>query len=179
MLNGRRRFCCSHRSGWALPSPLSMLSPVATPSARHPAQRAIAVAISSCGTKPTYCLRPLSMPLRQTRARLGPVTLPHPAPQSQYGYPIRGSLKRIQGKQLTFAGDARRLLPTRCGGPSTPYRLVPTICLPVRPFAGKPCNRRASEAYEPELGGARLHLTCAGKQKARNALRASISDLCN
>ena len=37
----------------ALPSRLSMLSPVATLSARHPAQRAIAVAISSIGTEPT------------------------------------------------------------------------------------------------------------------------------
>jgi hypothetical protein len=36
----------------ALPSPLSMLSPIATPSARHPAQRAIAVAISSTGRAP-------------------------------------------------------------------------------------------------------------------------------
>src|SRR5262245_25277588 len=35
----------------ALPSQLSMLSPVATLSARHPAQRAIAVAISSFGTE--------------------------------------------------------------------------------------------------------------------------------
>src|SRR5262245_4111534 len=36
----------------ALPSPLSILSPIATLSARHPAQRAIAVAISSSGTRP-------------------------------------------------------------------------------------------------------------------------------
>src|SRR5262245_13897833 len=35
----------------ALPSPQLMLSPIATLSARHPAQRAIAVAISSFGTK--------------------------------------------------------------------------------------------------------------------------------
>src|SRR5262250_2186027 len=37
----------------ALPSPISMLSAVATLSARDPAQRVIAVAISSTGTQPT------------------------------------------------------------------------------------------------------------------------------
>jgi hypothetical protein len=47
MLNGRRRFGWCHRQWMAL---LSMLSPVTALSARHPAQRAIAVAISSFGT---------------------------------------------------------------------------------------------------------------------------------
>ena len=46
----------------APPSPQSMLSPIATPSARHPAQRAIAVAISSLGTERRAGAR--SCPLR-------------------------------------------------------------------------------------------------------------------
>src|SRR5262245_60103030 len=43
MLNGRRRSACFHHNGWLCPRDLSA---VATLSARHPAQRAIAVAIS-------------------------------------------------------------------------------------------------------------------------------------
>lgn len=48
MLNGRRRFGCCHRNGWLYPP--RYRCPVMTLSARHPAQRAIAAAISSIGT---------------------------------------------------------------------------------------------------------------------------------
>ena len=125
----------------ALPSPQSMLSPVATLSARHPAQRAIAVAISSFGTSLTnrerllvsqglttvvYDVRPINRDdrLASSLASMQPIAAALVSPTRRHRPQAAGALTPIIG-QHAAANDQRTMRRIWVGGFDHRY------CVPV------------------------------------------------